>query len=187
MEGHLTVDQARKHGRFDSCHTHLGTWNVSTSSRSRRAAAREPSGACRGIEAGSSRERALKYLGMPQKITVGCVQVPFPRRWHGCSIGNMDRPDLAAAKLEGPDRVSVSADGTTAAVLVRDVEGVTMFYCDPCAAEYGYPETIFKSYGPCECCGYTRRCSERPSHMLPTGRVLTEMEVITDTRWEELF
>lgn len=28
-----------------------------------------------------------------------------------------------------------------------------VFYCDPCRLAYGWPESLFKSYGPCEECG----------------------------------
>lgn len=42
-----------------------------------------------------------------------------------------------------------------------------MFYCDPCATERSYPETMFKSHGRCEVCGALTVCNERPSSMLP--------------------
>lgn len=42
-----------------------------------------------------------------------------------------------------------------------------MFYCDECATKNGYPETAFKSQGPCECCGKLRVCNDMPSRLLP--------------------
>ncbi len=42
-----------------------------------------------------------------------------------------------------------------------------MFYCDKCAKKYGYPVTMSKSVGNCECCGKQSECNERPSYLLP--------------------
>lgn len=42
-----------------------------------------------------------------------------------------------------------------------------MFYCNPCAEKYEYPETIFKSEGRCECCGNSATCNETKSSNLP--------------------
>ena len=42
-----------------------------------------------------------------------------------------------------------------------------MFYCNPCAEKYGYPETMFKSSGPCECCETDAVCNDMPSRLLP--------------------
>jgi hypothetical protein len=42
-----------------------------------------------------------------------------------------------------------------------------MFYCNDCAKENGYPETITKSQGPCECCGKIAICNDMPSSKLP--------------------
>jgi hypothetical protein len=42
-----------------------------------------------------------------------------------------------------------------------------MFYCDPCAVRRGWPQTIFRSDGHCECCGHARECSDLPSKYLP--------------------
>jgi hypothetical protein len=43
------------------------------------------------------------------------------------------------------------------------MRGNKMFYCDECARKNGYPIAIFKSYGPCECCGKITACNERKS------------------------
>ena len=42
-----------------------------------------------------------------------------------------------------------------------------MFYCNECAKENSYPETMFKSIGICECCRTKNTCNERPSSLLP--------------------
>ena len=42
-----------------------------------------------------------------------------------------------------------------------------MFYCDACAKEKRYPETLFKSRGNCEICGKTTICNEKSSKYLP--------------------
>lgn len=42
-----------------------------------------------------------------------------------------------------------------------------MFYCNDCAKENGYPETITKSQGPCECCDKIALCNDMPSSKLP--------------------
>lgn len=42
-----------------------------------------------------------------------------------------------------------------------------MLYCDPCAEPRGWPVTMFRSHGRCECCGETRVCSDLPSSQLP--------------------
>jgi hypothetical protein len=41
-----------------------------------------------------------------------------------------------------------------------------MFYCDECAEKNGYPQSIIRSHGPCECCGKIRDCSDVPSSNL---------------------
>lgn len=41
-----------------------------------------------------------------------------------------------------------------------------MFYCNDCAKENGYPETITKSQGLCECCGKVAICNDMPSSKL---------------------
>ena len=43
-----------------------------------------------------------------------------------------------------------------------------MFYCNECAKKYGYPETMFKSQGPCECCQEVKVCNDTPSRFLPS-------------------
>lgn len=35
-----------------------------------------------------------------------------------------------------------------------------MFYCDDCAKEKNYPESIGKSYGRCEICGKSEICND---------------------------
>lgn len=45
-----------------------------------------------------------------------------------------------------------------------------MFYCDPCAKEHGYPETIMRSYGQCEICDESAVCNSRASALLPLSR-----------------
>jgi hypothetical protein len=42
-----------------------------------------------------------------------------------------------------------------------------MFYCNKCAKENGYPETIFKSIGVCELCGHVTECNDMLSSELP--------------------
>lgn len=44
-----------------------------------------------------------------------------------------------------------------------------MFYCNPCAKENDWPETITCSFGPCEVCGNSSICNEMPSKLLPIG------------------
>ena len=43
-----------------------------------------------------------------------------------------------------------------------------MFYCDPCREINQWPESMFKSFGPCEECGQTGRCNEVASSVLTT-------------------
>lgn len=42
-----------------------------------------------------------------------------------------------------------------------------MFYCDECHQKYSWFDTIMKSFGPCECCGWIRYCNDCPSSLLP--------------------
>jgi len=42
-----------------------------------------------------------------------------------------------------------------------------MFYCDECAKEKNYPETMGKSVGRCEICGKVALCNDMPSSKLP--------------------
>lgn len=48
-----------------------------------------------------------------------------------------------------------------------------MFYCDRCAKRNSWPETMARSEGPCEICGRTAMCNDRPAHMLPVPGPLT--------------
>ena len=50
-----------------------------------------------------------------------------------------------------------------------------MFYCNDCAKEYGYPESLCKSIGLCEICGKHRVCNDRPSSSLPTPTLKGEL------------
>jgi hypothetical protein len=42
-----------------------------------------------------------------------------------------------------------------------------MFYCDSCRDKNDWPDGLMKSFGPCECCGTTDRCSDVPGSQLP--------------------
>lgn len=42
-----------------------------------------------------------------------------------------------------------------------------MFYCQLCAMDNGWPESLAKSFGSCEVCGKARECNDRPSSSLP--------------------
>jgi hypothetical protein len=42
-----------------------------------------------------------------------------------------------------------------------------MFFCGKCASSNNWPESISKSYGPCECCDTVGLCSDVPSKYLP--------------------
>ena len=42
-----------------------------------------------------------------------------------------------------------------------------MFYCEGCAKKNDWPESIFKSRGPCEVCGKVCACNDIPSSALP--------------------
>lgn len=55
-----------------------------------------------------------------------------------------------------------------------------MFYCDPCAARFGWPTTTSRSHGQCEVCDEMTFCSNRPSHTLPPAR-----DILGD-EWAEL-
>jgi hypothetical protein len=57
-----------------------------------------------------------------------------------------------------------------------------MFYCDDCAKENGYPETIMKSQGPCECCGKVALCNDMPSSKLPKPK-----DIFSDLAGSALF
>ena len=52
-----------------------------------------------------------------------------------------------------------------------------MFYCDPCAQEHGYPETVMRSYGQCEICDETRVCNSRASGLLPPSKLRPQDKV----------
>lgn len=49
-----------------------------------------------------------------------------------------------------------------------------MFYCDECREDRNYPETAFKSFGPCEICGAKAACSSVPSSRLPRKEAANE-------------
>lgn len=42
-----------------------------------------------------------------------------------------------------------------------------MFFCDACAKERGWPQSMFKSKGPCEMCGKVAVCNDVKSSALP--------------------
>jgi len=42
-----------------------------------------------------------------------------------------------------------------------------MFYCDDCAEKNGYPKSIIRSIGPCECCNKLADCNDMPCSNLP--------------------
>lgn len=42
-----------------------------------------------------------------------------------------------------------------------------MFYCDECRRKANWPESIFKSRGPCEVCGNMAICNDVPTKYLP--------------------
>jgi hypothetical protein len=43
-----------------------------------------------------------------------------------------------------------------------------MFYCDPCADNFGWVKTIARSLGACEiCCAGPVDCNDKPSSVLP--------------------
>lgn len=42
-----------------------------------------------------------------------------------------------------------------------------MFFCDTCRVKKGWPESLFKSRGPCEVCGHIEICNEVRSSNLP--------------------
>jgi len=42
-----------------------------------------------------------------------------------------------------------------------------MFYCNDCAKEKEWPETLYKSVGKCEICDKHNVCNDRPSSQLP--------------------
>ena len=52
-----------------------------------------------------------------------------------------------------------------------------MFYCNDCANENGYPISIIRSIGPCECCGKVADCSDMPSSDLPKPREILEKHI----------
>ena len=42
-----------------------------------------------------------------------------------------------------------------------------MFYCNKCAIDKGWPKSLFKSAGKCECCDNIALCNEIQSSRLP--------------------
>lgn len=43
-----------------------------------------------------------------------------------------------------------------------------MYYCESCRVANAWPESPFRSYGPCEVCDQTAACNDMPSRALPT-------------------
>lgn len=54
-----------------------------------------------------------------------------------------------------------------------------MFYCEPCRVDRQWPESFGKSRGPCELCGVTSVCNDRPSSTLPVP--VRTQPIIDDT------
>ncbi len=42
-----------------------------------------------------------------------------------------------------------------------------MFFCETCRKDREWPESMFKSVGPCEVCGKKSECNEVKSSLLP--------------------
>jgi hypothetical protein len=42
-----------------------------------------------------------------------------------------------------------------------------MFYCEECRKKKGWPESMMRSFGPCEVCRQTRECYDVSSKHLP--------------------
>lgn len=42
-----------------------------------------------------------------------------------------------------------------------------MFFCEPCRIKMEWPESFFRSSGPCEVCGKFAVCYEVKSSLLP--------------------
>jgi len=49
-----------------------------------------------------------------------------------------------------------------------------MFYCEKCEEKYGWPDSLFKSYGKCEMCDKVAECNDVPSKYLPTPKIVKE-------------
>jgi hypothetical protein len=45
-----------------------------------------------------------------------------------------------------------------------------MFFCNKCAEECGWNESLVKSFGPCEICGESTVCNDVPSRLLPISK-----------------
>lgn len=45
-----------------------------------------------------------------------------------------------------------------------------MFYCEECRAKNDWPESFFKSRGPCEMCHKTATCNDVPSKFLSAAK-----------------
>lgn len=56
-----------------------------------------------------------------------------------------------------------------------------MFYCDKCRNEYGWPFSLYRSFGRCEMCGNTTRCNDVPSSQLPQESVSNDGTSTSDT------
>ena len=57
-----------------------------------------------------------------------------------------------------------------------------MFYCNACAKDNSYSESMIKSYGKCEICGVYGICNDRPSRSLPTrNKEINTKEIDVDT------
>lgn len=53
-----------------------------------------------------------------------------------------------------------------------------MFYCEACRVANQWPKGMSKSVGPCEMCGITRHCYDRPSSSLPKYREVRQISLL---------
>jgi hypothetical protein len=55
-----------------------------------------------------------------------------------------------------------------------------MYYCPRCAEAKGWPQTMTKSYGPCEVCSDLTTCNDLPSKQLqrPEHEPIQELAII---------
>ena len=51
-----------------------------------------------------------------------------------------------------------------------------MIYCDDCADEHGWPESVARLVAKCEFCGEYDRCSNRSSSQLPRDKRAKELK-----------
>lgn len=62
-----------------------------------------------------------------------------------------------------------------------------MFYCNECAVKYGYPESLGKSIGKCECCDSIAECNDTPSkYLFPHQKLVNVASVEALTWWKKM-